>query len=147
MGSHWDCKEHKEMVLLDNQSIGVRACSVMSNSLWPRGLDPVDCSLSGFCVHGTLQARILDWVAVTSSAGSFWPMSPATPHCRQIIYHWVTGQAHGTKNRQLAKSTGNNWMCDWHLSILCSTMPAVRGVCHKGPGPQGVFVLSAFLLN
>ena len=26
--------------------------------------DPVDCSLPGSSVHGTLQARILQWVAV-----------------------------------------------------------------------------------
>ena len=28
--------------------------------------DPVDCSLPGFSVHGILQARILEWVAMTS---------------------------------------------------------------------------------
>ena len=28
--------------------------------------DPVDCSLSGSSVHGILQARILDWVAMPS---------------------------------------------------------------------------------
>ena len=32
--------------------------------------DPMDCSLSGFSVHGILQARILEWVAKTSSRGS-----------------------------------------------------------------------------
>jgi len=29
--------------------------------------DPVDCSLSGSSVHGILQARILEWIAVLSS--------------------------------------------------------------------------------
>ena len=32
--------------------------------------DPTDCS---FFVHGILQARILEWVAIPSSKGSFWP--------------------------------------------------------------------------
>ena len=32
--------------------------------------DPVDCSLSGPSVHGILQARILEWVAMPSSRGS-----------------------------------------------------------------------------
>ena len=45
---------------------------------------PVDCSLLGSSVHGIFQARILKWVAMSSSRGSFQPgdrthlfMSPA----------------------------------------------------------------------
>ena len=29
--------------------------------------DPMDCSLSRSCVHGILQARVLEWVAITFS--------------------------------------------------------------------------------
>ena len=32
--------------------------------------DPVDCSLPGSSVHGILQARILEWVAISFSRGS-----------------------------------------------------------------------------
>ena len=35
--------------------------------------DPIDCSLPGSSVHGILQARILEWVAILFSRGSFWP--------------------------------------------------------------------------
>ena len=35
--------------------------------------DPMDCSLSGSSVHGILQARILEWVAMLSSRGSYQP--------------------------------------------------------------------------
>ena len=35
--------------------------------------DHMDCSPSGFSVHGILQARILEWVAVLSSKGSSQP--------------------------------------------------------------------------
>ena len=45
---------------------------------------PVDCSLPGSCVHGILQARILEWVAISHSKRSSQPsiepksfMSPA----------------------------------------------------------------------
>ena len=38
-------------------------CSVMSDSLWPHG----------YSVHGILQARILEWVAVPSCRGSSQP--------------------------------------------------------------------------
>ena len=32
--------------------------------------DPVDCSPPGSCVHGILQARVLEWVAIPFSRGS-----------------------------------------------------------------------------
>ena len=38
-------------------------------TLW----NPMDCSLTGSSVHGILQARILEWVAMPSSRGSSQP--------------------------------------------------------------------------
>ena len=35
--------------------------------------NPMDCSLLGSSVHGILQARILQWVAILFSRGSSWP--------------------------------------------------------------------------
>ena len=35
--------------------------------------DPMDCSLPGSSIYGILQARILEWVVVLSSRGSFPP--------------------------------------------------------------------------
>ena len=35
--------------------------------------DPMDCSPPGSSVHGILQARILEWVAISSSRGSSQP--------------------------------------------------------------------------
>ena len=32
--------------------------------------NPMDCSPPGFCVHGILQSRILEWVAISSYRGS-----------------------------------------------------------------------------
>ena len=40
-------------------------CSIMSDFL-----QPVDCSPLGSSVHGVLQARILEWVAILFSRGS-----------------------------------------------------------------------------
>ena len=48
------------LLSLRNES---KSCSVMSDSLRP----PMDCSLPGFSVHGILQARILEWVAIPFS--------------------------------------------------------------------------------
>ena len=35
--------------------------------------DPMDCRSSSSSVHGIFQARIMDWVAIPSSRGSFRP--------------------------------------------------------------------------
>ena len=35
--------------------------------------DPMDCRLPGSSVHGIFQARVLEWVAISSSRGSSWP--------------------------------------------------------------------------
>ena len=43
--------------------------------------DPVDCSSSGSSVHGILQARILEWVAISFSRGSSWPMDRTQVSC------------------------------------------------------------------
>ena len=34
---------------------------------------PVECSLPGPSVHGISQARILEWIVISFSRGSFWP--------------------------------------------------------------------------
>ena len=39
----------------------------------PTLCDPVDCNLLGFSVHGILQARILEWIAISFSRGSSPP--------------------------------------------------------------------------
>ena len=36
----------------------------------PTLCDPVDCSLPGSSIHGILQARVLEWVAISFSRGS-----------------------------------------------------------------------------
>ena len=40
--------------------------------LCPTLCDPIDCSPSGSCVDGILQARTLEWVAISFSTGSSW---------------------------------------------------------------------------
>ena len=50
---------------------------------------PMDHSLPGSSVHGILQARILEWVAMPSSKGSSRPRDQTCISCigRQIVYH------------------------------------------------------------
>ena len=43
---------------------------VLITSSYPTLCDPMDCSLSGYSVHGILQARIMEWVTIPFSRGS-----------------------------------------------------------------------------
>ena len=65
--------------------------SVMSNSF-----NPMDCSLPGSSVHGILQARILEWVAIPISRGSSQPRDWTHISCTadRFITIWVTREAH-----------------------------------------------------
>ena len=46
----------------------------------PTLCDPVDCSPPGPSVHGSLQARILEWFAISFSRGSSHPgIEPRSP--------------------------------------------------------------------
>ena len=54
--------------------------------------DPMDCSPPGSSVHGILQTRILEWVAMPSSRGSSQPrdltrVSYVSCIGRQVLYH------------------------------------------------------------
>ena len=44
------------------------------------------CSPAGSSVHGTFQARILQWVAIPFSGGSSQPRVLGLLHCRQFLY-------------------------------------------------------------
>ena len=54
--------------------------------------DPMDCSVPGSSVHGILQARILEWVAISSSRGSSRPRDQTCASyvsciSRRVLYH------------------------------------------------------------
>ena len=67
-----------------------------NNSTWfrigPTLRKPMSCSPPGSSVHGILQARILEWVAMPSSRASFSPrdrtgVSYVSVTGRQVLYH------------------------------------------------------------
>ena len=51
--------------------------------------DPMDCSPLSSSVHGISQAKILEWVAISSSGGSSPPTDRTAWSCigRRILYH------------------------------------------------------------
>ena len=44
-------------------------------------------------VHGIFQARILEWVGMSSSRVSSWSASLVSPALQSDSYHWMTGEA------------------------------------------------------
>ena len=46
---------------------------------------PIDCGPPGSSVHGILQARILEWVATSSSRGFSWPRGQTRVSCVSFI--------------------------------------------------------------
>ena len=67
----------------------------------PTFCNPVDCSLPGFSVHGILQARILEWVAISFFRGFSQPRDGTRVSCiggrhslshqRMILTHVLNG--------------------------------------------------------
>ena len=72
---------------------GQSSCSVAQSC--PTLCNPIDCSPPGSSVHGIVLARILEWVAISSSRGSSWPRDWTHVSCngRWILYHWATWEA------------------------------------------------------
>ena len=78
----------------------------------------MNCSRPGPSVHGILQARILEWIALPSSRGSSWPRNRIHISCvscigTQILYHWATSEA------SQAWDCFSQFMC---ISVLASSM-------------------------
>ena len=55
--------------------------------------NPMDCRPPGSSVHGILQARTLEWVAISSFKWSsqLRDCKACLRHCRWILYYWTTG--------------------------------------------------------
>ena len=68
--------------------------------------NPMDCSLPVYSVHGISQARILEWVPISSSRGSSWSRDQIGVFCvgRWILHYCTT------------------WACDYTFICLLKWM-------------------------
>ena len=74
----------KAIPLISLLNVVVVVSHVQRDSLW-------HCSLPGSSVHGIFQARILGWVAISSSRGSSWPREPTWVSCiAGWFFIWAT---------------------------------------------------------
>ena len=53
----------------------------------PTLCDPMDCSLPGSSVHGILQARVLEWVAIVYTAAA---AAKSLQSCLTLATPWTT---------------------------------------------------------
>ena len=80
--------------------------------LCPSLCNPMDCSLPGSSVHGILQTRILEWVAMPSFRGSSQPRDQTCISCVSCIGRWIL----------ISSSTGAALTPVAHSCIFCSVL-------------------------
>ena len=70
----------KLLFILESESEVAQLCPILCN--------PVGCSLPDSSIHGILQTRILEWVAISLSKRSSQPQrsKQGLPPCRQTLY-------------------------------------------------------------
>ena len=107
----------------------VCACSVLSDSLWPHG--PY---LPGSSVLGLLQARLLEWVAISFSRGSSQPRDRTFISCASCTGRWIPYH-------------GATWEASYHLVIqfLYKNKYFILGktTCHFCTGGTGEGILTS----
>ena len=113
-------------------------CCCLVTHVWPF-CSPMDWGPPGASVHGILQARILEWVAISYSRGSSQPRELL--HCRGVLYHWATHtytthilEAPGLAHKRRLPSLGSRATCPvlWEPAWI-----KTRGSKSRTGGPAG----------
>ena len=101
------CPKAKEKTQKDS-------CCRLVAKLRVRLFDPMDCGLPGSSAHGILQARILEWVAISFSRGSSQPRNQAQVSC-------IAGRFF-TQSETPGKPTASTLYLNFKIKhILCSS--------------------------
>ena len=87
--------------------------------------DPMDGSPPGFSVHGILQARILEWVAMPPSRDIFPTQGPN--QCLLCLLHWQAGSLPLAPPGKPVQTWGRENM-RWTWNILMSFLFTEQGV-------------------
>ena len=83
-------------------------CSCLMTQSRPTLCSPMDYSLPGSSVHGILQARILEWVAISSSRGaSRLGMEPVSPVSPALASSFFTAEPPGKRGQTQAPCIGS----------------------------------------
>ena len=94
---------------------------VLVAQLRPVLCDPTDCTLPGPSVHGILQPRIREWIAIPFARGSSWPRDWTRVSCvaSRFFTIWATGKTLDEFHR------GCTNFCSYHvyMKFLFSAHP------------------------
>ena len=87
---------------------------------------------------GILQARILEWVAIPFSWGSFWPRDRTQVSCiaGRFFIVWATGEAHWNQGLRII-------LVPWNDSPLLLALLSSSWFCFLGPS---LYLLMDFFL-
>ena len=103
---------------------------------YPTLCDPMDCSLPGSSVHEILQARILEWVAISFCRGSSQPRDWSWVSCTtgRFFTNWATREAqHRLEFNSLSFSSHNAGMVtERHDSPSMLRRPHIARALPKG---------------
>ena len=131
-------------------SLGVCVCVCVCVCVWVAWScltlwDPMDCSSPGSSVHGILQGRKLEWVAIPFSRGSSPPRDQTQVSCiaGRFFTIWTTEEAHYVLHlvayicQSCSPSLSNPPLPPLrpHLCSVClhfSSCPANRFICKQG---------------
>ena len=88
--------------------LNLRCVCVLVTQSSPTLWDPMDCGPPGSSVHGILQARILEWFAISSFRGSSQPSDRTWVSCiiGRFFTIWATREVHIVTNFKISIYNG-----------------------------------------
>ena len=128
--NHWATGGALSMYISISHHLCITCTCVHAQSLQsgPSLCSPMNCSPSGFSVHGILQTRILEWVAMFSSRGSSQPRIEIHVSCVSCIAgRFLTTKPPGKSMYHIQRDKdkwkhGKLWVVRilfWVLTLLC----------------------------
>ena len=99
------------MLIRDLVPSTMLVCVCILSCVWL--CDPKDSGPPCSSVHGVFQARILQWLAISCSKGSFQPRDRTCVSCRSLIGRWILyplGNPHAWQIRS------SKYSLDWWTS-------------------------------
>ena len=111
---------------------------VLIAQLCPTLCDPKDCSLPGSSVHGILQARILEWVAIHFSRGSSQPRDWTWVSCiaGRFFTVWAIEKPHILVIVQFSHSVVSNSLQPHELQHTRPSCPSPTPGVHSNSCPS-----------
>ena len=111
----------------DGLCVGLCVCGWVCVCYYSVMSDPMDCSPPGSSVHGILQARILEWVAIPFSRVSSWPRGQTQVSC-------ISGRFFTVWVIWMIKKTQNSCFENRHLHVHIVTKQ-----CSMGSSPDRLY--------